>query len=70
MKGLDKYDRIYFIILILTFLGAIGEFMYIFTFGDSKTWGLPPIGMFLFPVIMILYTIYVKNLNQGKWSVM
>lgn len=70
-KGLNKYDKIYFYLLILTFIGAIGEFMYYFTLGDPKNSGY---GYFLFPaimaIIMVIYTLYVKHLNQGKWSVM
>lgn len=62
---MDKYDIIFFILLILSFVSGIIEAWYAFAYGDGTTnTGF----VILFPLIIVIYTIYIKYKKVGHYS--
>lgn len=68
VKNMNKYDTIFFCLLILAFISGIIEAWYSFAYGDGTiNFGF----VILFPLIMVIYTIYIKYIKKvGHYSKM
>lgn len=65
---MDKYDIIFFCLLILASISGIIEAL--FAYGDGS--GTISFGyVIVFPLIMVIYTIYIKYIKKvGHYSIM